>query len=200
MQGAFAIGSILFYLWVLQKNTPPAVHVPFLLLVCVGFPILCIALEQRQFPEFRLGWDRFIEGLRGIALFTLIATLALVSLAVWTDTVNYDRILPRRFAEYLLWAFLQQVGLQTFLTRRMQQVFRHPAGVAFASAVLFALIHFPNPVLMGFTLIGGMYWSLSFQKTPNLYALALSHAWLAVTALVCVPPDWMHQLRIGPDY
>jgi membrane protease YdiL (CAAX protease family) len=141
-----------------------------------------------------------VGGLRTLTWFTLAATLALVSLAVWTDTLNYDPTLPRRFAEYLVWAFLQQVGLQTFLTRRMQQVFRHPAAVAFASSVLFALIHLPNPLLMGFTLVGGMFWCLSFQKAPNLYALALSHAWLAVTALVCVPPAWMHQLRIGPDY
>ena len=105
-----------------------------------------------------------------------------------------------RFSEYVFWAFLQQIGLQIFLTRRMQHVFKNPMIVAAASSLLFAMMHFPNPILMGFTFIGGFFWCLLFQKRPNLYALALSHAWLAVIALYCFPMEWMHQLRFGPDY
>ena len=70
--------------------------------------------------------------------------------------------------------------MQTFFTRRIETFMDNPITIAAASATLFSLIHFPNPVLMVLTWVGGFYWTYSFLNSPNLYALALSHGWLAV--------------------
>ena len=123
-----------------------------------------------------------------------------MAIALGTGTFNYDGQILKRFSEYVFWAFLQQIGLQIFFTYRMGRIISNPAKAAGVVAVVFSLIHFPNPVLMLFTLIGGFYWSLSYLKAPNLYALAISHGWLAVLALHSIPRSWLHQLRIGPTY
>jgi len=168
--------------------------------VCVGFPIFSIAARQRSFPEFSLDWRAFVRCLRWLIWFTLITTVLFIGVSFHFKAFNYDGQFMTRVSEYFFWAFLQQIGLQTFLTRRLRQVFRNPYLAAFASSSLFALIHLPNAALVIFTWVGGFFWALSFQRTPNLYALAVSHGWLAVVALYCVPTRWLHGLRIGPTY
>lgn len=193
--------AIFFYIWILELRAPPWVRSAFFWLICVGFPIACIVSERNGLPEFSLDWRCFLNCLRGIVWFTLFATIFLAGLALYYKALNYDGHFLSRMAEYFFWAFLQQIGLQTFLTRRVQQLIPHAdywtAGV---SATIFALIHIPNPALFFLTWIGGFFWALSFQRSPNLYALAFSHGWLAVTALYCVPTAWIHTLKIGPAY
>ena len=176
------------------------IYVPFFWIACVFFPILCIGLDQREFPEFGLGWEEFVSCFKSLFLFTLIATFILLLIGFYFDSIQYDGQFPTRFSEYVFWAFLQQIGLQIFFTRRMQNIFKSPVVVSLITATVFAFIHFPNPALVLLTWVGGFFWCFSFQRTPNLYALAISHAWLAVMTLYCVPPYWLHQLRIGPDY
>lgn len=157
-------------------------------------------MDQKSFPEFSLDWDNFLRSFSILLWFTLIATLLLIALALSLGNFNYDGKFMARVSEYVFWAFLQQIGFQTFLTRRVHRALPKPYLAAFVSTVLFSLIHFPNPVLMIFCFAGGFFWCLSYIKAPNLYLIALSHGWLAVVALHAVPASWLHGLRIGPGY
>lgn len=132
--------------------------------------------------------------------FTTGASIALVLLGIATDTFNYDDMFARRVAEYMFWGFLQQIGLQTFLTRRISLAVPSPHLAALISAGLFSFFHLPNVTLMVFSGIGGYFWALAYITAPNLYLNAASHGWLAVLALHCVPPGWLHGLRVGPGY
>jgi len=191
---------IFAYVWIVEGRASPAVNGLFLWGFCVGVPIVCIAREQHVFPEFSLDWKAFTRSLNILAWFTVSGTALLAIIALATETFNYDGQILKRFAEYVFWGFLQQIGLQTFFTYRVGKVISNPYKAACVVAVIFSLIHFPNPVLMIFTLMGGFFWSLSYLKAPNLYALALSHGWLAVLTLHSIPRSWLHQLRIGPTY
>ena len=193
--------AIFFYIWFLDKAAAPQwFKGVFFWGFCVGFPIFCIGSEQRYYPEFSLDWGAFLKCLRLILWFTLAGTGLLVFISLYFKSFNYDEQFLTRVSEYFFWAFLQQIGLQTFLTRRVEKAVRNPYLSAFLSSTLFALLHMPNPALVIFSWVGGFFWALSFQATPNLYALAVSHGWLAVVAWHCVPPAWLHGLRIGPTY
>lgn len=196
----FVLSSIFFYIWVVERRWPHWLNAVFLWGVCVGVPIVCIYREQHHFPEFSLDWRLFKRAFRLVFWFTTAATILLIGVGLHYEQLNYDGHFLHRVSEYFFWAFLQQIGTQVFLTRRVHRVVKNEALAAFASASLFALIHFPNPALMAFTWIGGFFWSYAFLNVPNLYVLAFSQGWLAVVALHCVPPAWLHNLRIGPTF
>ncbi|OGR83737.1 MAG: hypothetical protein A2901_02125 [Elusimicrobia bacterium RIFCSPLOWO2_01_FULL_54_10] len=204
VQVGIEIALLAVYIWIVEVWAPGWFRPIFLWGFCVGFPIACIARDQartpQSFPEFSLDWRAFLRCLRLLVWFTAITTAVLILIALVFGNLNYDNKFLMRFSEYVFWAFLQQIGLQTFFTWRVGNVIDNPYRAAGVVAVVFSMIHFPNPVLMIFTLIGGFFWSLSYLKAPNLYALAVSHGWLAVVALHSIPRSWLHQLRIGPTF
>ncbi len=192
--------SILFYIWFLEHHSPDAVRAIFFWAICVGFPIFCIAREQNRFPEFSLDWTSMKKSTKSIGAFTLISTVSLAIIGLAINNMRFDEFFYTRLAEYFFWAFLQQVGVQMFLTRRAQKIFKNHYAVSGLVATVFALIHFPNPPLLAFTWIGGFFWSYSFQSVPNLYTLAISHGWCAVIAYYAIPQSWIHHLKVGPTY
>lgn len=200
LEVAVEFSAIFLYIWVIEIRCPAWFRTVFFWLICVGFPLYCIWTEQKTFPEFSLDWDQFVRCLRGIVWFTLAATVLLIAIALHLKNLNYDGQFPGRLADYFFWAFLQQIGLQTFLTTRVRKVLVNRYGTAFVSATLFAFIHLPNTALVIFSWIGAFFWTLSFQQSPNLYALAASHGWLATFSMACVPAPWIHALKIGPGY
>jgi membrane protease YdiL (CAAX protease family) len=98
------------------------------------------------------------------------------------------------------WGFLQQYVLQSFMNRRAQIIWGRGLASALVTALIFSLLHFPNPWLMVVTFVGGVVWAFVYQRQPNLFALALSHGvmtWVLVSAL---PPSALNHLRIGLKY
>jgi hypothetical protein len=194
------LGAILLYIWVLQERAPAWVSAAFVAIVCVGFPVYCLWSDQHVLAEFRANRASFQEGFRWLAGFTVIMSVVVIAMGVAANSLHYDGDFAQRFPRYVFWAFVQQVGFQLFLTRRVEGITANRQAAAAMSALLFAALHLPNPVLMALCLVGGFAWALCFLHRANLYALALSHAWLAVLVLYCTPPAWLHNLRIGPAY
>ena len=104
-----------------------------------------------------------------------------------------------RVAYYYPWAIVQQIILLGYFGLRL----RH-ARVAYKKrlivlVVLFSLMHIPNPLLMFFTALGGVFSVLYFERTRNLYYIALGHA-LVAPAIMYLPNEWHHHLAIGLNF
>ncbi|HKP72282.1 MAG TPA: CPBP family intramembrane glutamic endopeptidase [Pyrinomonadaceae bacterium] len=97
----------------------------------------------------------------------------------------------------LVWGLLQQYVLQAFINRRAQLIFGRGAMSIILVALLFALLHLPNPWLMGATFVGGLIWASVYQRAPNLYALALSHAFMTWVLISTLPINALNGLRVG---
>jgi membrane protease YdiL (CAAX protease family) len=95
------------------------------------------------------------------------------------------------------WGLLQQYVLQSYINRRAQIVFGKGAASIVVVALLFALLHLPNPWLMCATFLGGLIWAAVYQRAPNLYALAISHAVLTWVLISTLPADALRGLRVG---
>lgn len=103
-------------------------------------------------------------------------------------------------AGYALWALMQQFILQIYvLTRLMRLGLRRGPAVALA-AVLFAIAHFPNPLLVPLTLVWGALSCWFFLRYRSLYALALAHGILGMCLAVTVPNRIHHHMRVGLGY
>ncbi len=153
-----------------------------------------------------LGWrfDNF-----GRALLLLLPPMSvgavLLALVAWLWFGN-DLVVGKARAGWALlglpiggfvWGLLQQYVLQAFINRRAQMVWGAGWRSVFCVAALFGLLHLPNPWLATATFAGGLVWAWVYQHTPNLCALAVSHACMTWVLVSTLPPSALRGLRVG---
>jgi membrane protease YdiL (CAAX protease family) len=177
----------------------------FVLAMPIGLALLLMLYSHKEYGEtlreigFRL--DNFVAATK-LLLVPTIAAIAIIVWSSWFTSGDYfDGRLPRaRFLLVPLWALFQQYALQGFINRRAQIVLGQGWKSIVFVALLFGVVHLPNPMLFVFTLVGGLIWAAVYQKEPNLYALTLSHAAASVVVSLFVPLELINSLRVGLKY
>ena len=71
---------------------------------------------------------------------------------------------------------------------------------AFAGGLLFGVLHWPNPVLVPLTFIGGVVMCWLFARERNILPLVLGQALLGALVWWAFPLAWHHSMRVGPGY
>jgi hypothetical protein len=106
----------------------------------------------------------------------------------------------KRFGGYFAFCLLQQVGLNSFLMNRLLAAFEKPGPAALVAGLVFGALHWPNPVLVPLTFIGGVAMAWLFAKDRNILPLTLGQALLGSVVWWAFPIMWHHSMRVGPGY
>jgi Type II CAAX prenyl endopeptidase Rce1-like len=187
------------------------------------FPVWLVAsfLLHRDTPK-TLGWraDNLWPATRqGLWMFAALIT-AIVIAGVYLGALHR---IPQhlfdsdRFIGYFAFCTLQQVTVNSYLMNRFLYAtstptsstspkdpsvarLEHPIIAAALSSLVFAALHWPNPVLIPVTLIGGFGMCLLFARQRNILPLTLGQAILGGLTWWAFPIAWHHSMRVGPGY
>jgi hypothetical protein len=98
-----------------------------------------------------------------------------------------------------LWALTQQYMLLAFAGPRLRVLSGEGRGVM-ATAALFALLHFPNPILMVACAAGGFIWAREYEREPNLLANALTHTLASAFLANSLPGSVLKNMVVGYNF
>jgi membrane protease YdiL (CAAX protease family) len=188
------------YAWVIQPTGNSWIQVPFMTVI-VLIPLASNFLHGDKLHDMGIRFDNLWSSTREVGVVTLLATGLVVVVGY---VVGAGPAFPRGILGYMLfyplWGLVQQYAMQSFAFRRTLESVERPWLSAAITALLFAVLHWPNWPLALLTGFGGFVWCLLFYRQPNLFILALSHGWLAVLIRYSWPAEWLRNLRIGPSY
>ena len=77
---------------------------------------------------------------------------------------------------YFGWAWVQQWLMLIVIMRRFEQALYRPGWAVIATAIVFALLHTPNGMLMQLCFVGELWWAWCFLRSRSVLPIALAHA------------------------
>ncbi len=185
------------FIWKWQAKSPQTWWIIFAWLV--------ISILVRRDTPKTLGWraDNLWPATRNALYFFVAASAAVCFAGLFLGMLQRlpaHLIEPRRFVGYLAFCVMQQVALNSFLTNRLLGYFQRAWPAAMTAGVLFAALHWPNPVLVPLTLMGGVAMAWLFARERNILPLAFGQAVLGALVWWAFPIAWHHSMRVGPGY
>jgi hypothetical protein len=105
-----------------------------------------------------------------------------------------------QFGGYLAFCIAQQLGMNCLVQNRMLSLLSKEWIAAGLTGVIFAICHWPNPVLVPLTFVGGTAMAWMFGRVRNVIPLAIGQAVLGMLVGWAFPMSWHHHMRVGPGY
>lgn len=191
------IAFIAWFIWQLQDSYRYAWLV---------FPVWLMAsfILNKDTPQ-TLGWrvDNLWSATKRASFIFVPCALAIIVIGRLVGGEHHTLahvLLPSRSLGYMAFCLLQQIGLSSLVTNRLLAAIDSPMRVSFVSGLFFALLHWPNPVLVPLTFVGGALMAWLFAKERNILPLVVWQTILGSLIWWAFPIVWHHSMRVGPGF
>jgi hypothetical protein len=121
-----------------------------------------------------------------------------VAIGYWAGTLRFGTKFYSMLLSVPIWALLQQYMLLAFANHRLR-VLAGDRSVAMTAA-MFGLLHFPNPILMIACAAGGYIWAREYERSPNLFANALTHTVASAFLANSLPGSLLKNMVVGYNF
>jgi membrane protease YdiL (CAAX protease family) len=185
---------ILVYVWLVEPHvTRSAVLIP------AAIVVLLTTWHDVRHGDWGFSWPALVPGLWRALAVTLAAVLIILAIGLALGTLHDRRYFLGSLAPLVVWGGAQQWVLQTVVLREAQRASSRHRGIVLA-AVLFGLVHLPNPLLTTVTAAAGLLWCWLYDRHPNIVPLALSHGLGTLALRYAFDDAIIGRLRIGAAY
>lgn len=133
----------------------------------------------------------------GLATLLLAAGLILV---VNGGHIEAPRPSLQHALRYLAWAGAQQFLICVIVAGRIQAITGSAWVARIGSALVFALLHTPNALLMQLSFVGGLVWIWNWQRHRALGANIVAHTLCGLLLTANLPADWLHSAEVSARY
>lgn len=157
---------------------------PYIVLTCLGWIGYIWYRSQREkdiLGYWGLATDNFWPTFRQLLPIAIGCALLFVGAGYYLGTEVIDWTLVLILLLYPIWGVLQQFLVLGIFARNLKdgwQGQRPVALVILSTAVVFAIIHYPSPLLIGATFLLAIVYTYLFLKGSNIIALGVYHGWL----------------------
>ena len=166
-----------------------------------GYILVSHRLRRETLRDLGIRADNFVRTLGLLAVPTIAAAACFLLIGWSAGGWHLDLLWSRpRYLLLPVWALAQQYVAQGFINRRAQIIFGRGWKSVLVTASLFALLHMPNLNLVWLTFVGGIVWAATYQLSPNLFALAISHTLTSMILANALPNIWVNSMRVGLKY
>jgi hypothetical protein len=187
-------------MWVvpLLANARPAYGgLVFVILVLLT---TCHARDRLGAWESGLRFDNLPGVLRRLALPLGAFVLLMVVTGSAAGSLRFGPKFLSMLATVPIWALTQQYMLLAFSNRRLRVIFGGGKSSVLATAALFSILHLPNPVLTLACAAGGYVWAGEYERSPNLFANALTHTVASAFLANSMPRALLKNMVVGYNY
>ncbi len=186
------------YIWVWKEAFPGHRALVLALYAGIGVETHVRRCESARAIGFRLDnlGPFLLLAARWLALPVAAGVAAGLALGGWA--FPRAALWPLGLAWSVAWGTAQQYGLACVFYRRLRDLLPVPRATA-AAAAIFALLHLPNPFMVGLTLALGLVACALYEREPNLLGLGIVHGATSFLLANALPGwltfDWM----VGPQ-
>lgn len=197
---ALLVGGVLAIMWIAPLTPwrePLSQAITWALVLLL---LVCHLRDRPSLREIGLRLDNFVPVLRRLA--PAIGGFVAVLLAIgWVlGTVEIGRRFFAMLVVVPLWGLLQQYLLLAFAHRRLRIMLGAGRRTLVVTALLFAVMHLPNPVLVIACGLGGLVWAREYDRSPNLLAHAVTHAVGSAFLANSLPDSVLKHMVVGYRY
>ncbi len=145
-----------------------------------------LGLSIRKDRSVLKEWGMRLTGFRramaapSLVLLTGAAVLAMIGLLRNTLTLNLH--MAPLLVLYPVWGIAQQFMVQAMVSRNLHRRIASPWIVTLIAALLFGVVHWPDPFLMPATFTLALVFTPIYLKQRHILPLGLCHGWLGVLA------------------